>query len=467
MLLNPTACNGDLNAGTEYRPQRILPKKMILIPADLAEHPFYIDQTPVTYSDYRVYLEAGAPEPHYYKYSSYNKPNQPVTGITYNRAALFCNWRSRMQGLEPVYSPGSQVSEWGYISMQADYSTGGYRLPTETEFETAARGGSGNFDYPWGDKFSAEWANYDTDRGRSQSKKWWRLADVREMKANARGIYNMSGNIWHFTDTDLKGDHQSTVIKILKGGSWGSISPEELKIDNRSVAATDLYNYDIGFRCILPVSEKALQNTRQRPVKALSINFYRGSFTEIKTTTAFYDSKAFREKMARYIKQRFIENLNFKIKIDQQKIITPRELADLLIDTGIEYRINPVFLLGIMKSESGVSTVSFPRWFNNPMAYKWGNFHMKNGQPVYGYKKGRNRKYRTLKDGFSAYARGMRRKIYLNVSKKDLYSFHMTYVGYKAVEWMTALSIVYRDLLGVKLGPHYPKQNIRPYIYLK
>ncbi|MDI6591405.1 MAG: N-acetylmuramoyl-L-alanine amidase [Patescibacteria group bacterium] len=140
-------------------------------------------------------------------------------------------------------------------------------------------------------------------------------------------------------------------------------------------------------------------------------------------------------------------------------------MAQLIVDVSKEYNINPLFLTGVMVAESGFGTVSFSRWYNNPMAYHWQNALMKNGLPTYEPNPSRNRKYKNLKIGFQEFAKGIRRNIYLKAARKDLDAFHLLYVGYRANEWMGTISKVYNDVLGIKIGSHLPVNNIGEYIY--
>lgn len=66
------------------------------------------------------------------------------------------------------------------------------------------------------------------------------------------------------------------------------------------------------------------------------------------------------------------------------------------MDITKEYNIHPLFLTGVMVAGSGFGTVSFPRWYNNLMAYYWQNALMKNGLPTYKANPLRNRRYKNL-----------------------------------------------------------------------
>ncbi len=413
---------------------------------------FYMDETPVTYRDFLKYIEAGGVKAKYWEYETYNQSENPVTGIDWYHAVDYCNWRNAIEKLPP----------------------GTYRLPTEAEFEYAARGGLEGKNFPWGDEFNPSFANFDNERGVMKGD-WWRLAKVKDTPPNNYGLYGMSGNVWHWTNDWYDSNYYEKSpkdnpmgpeigrTKVVRGGSWGSISPDYLRTAKRSYTTPSNYNYDIGFRCVRLARGTILENPEIDEKTPYQFYQYK-IFSENELLEDVY-GKEFLNRLTQFITENYPNSIYFQTEIDEQNVINPKQMATLIIETMREYNINPLFLVGILASESGFGTVSFPRWYNNPMAYHWQNVLMKNGLPTYEPTPSHNRKYKNLEIGFREFAKGIRRDIYQNAAKKDLDAFHLLYVGYRADEWMYTITKIYKEVLGIDLGPHLPANNIGEYIY--
>jgi len=425
---------------------------------------FFMDINPITYKDFKIYVEEGGEKNAYWKYSSYNIDNQPVSGISWYHAIDYCNWRSFNEGLEPAYIKSDSFDYYGYEKWIFKPKSNGYRLPTKDQFIYAAKSGKDFRIYPWGNFFKDSLANYDTDKGDKNSK-WWRLAPVNSQFKNDWGLNGMTGNIWHWCNDNFNIYNENIKrTKALFGGSWGSIDSNDLMINHLSHSSPNNYNYDIGFRCILPVGKldsRILENAKP------TYDFYKKPKLYDLNINNVFKKISFINRLEIYLSDNYPKCINFISKIDQQEIISPKEMSETIIRVSNDFKINPLFLCSIMISESGFGTVSFPRWWNNPMAYHWQNKLMVNGLPVYEDLPGkRNRKFKTLNDAFEAFCKGIRREVYFNASKKNLYDFHMIYVGYKAKEWMYTISRVFMDVNSEIFNPNYPSKECGNIIYL-
>ncbi len=110
----------------------------------------------------------------------------PVECVSWNDVIDYCNKRSTAEGLKPCYSGTSDT-------ISCDFSANGYRLPTEAEWEWAARGaGNGSLDYEYsGSNDADKVAWYDENSG-------WKTHPVGQKQANSLGIHDMSGNVWEW-----------------------------------------------------------------------------------------------------------------------------------------------------------------------------------------------------------------------------------------------------------------------------
>jgi formylglycine-generating enzyme required for sulfatase activity len=188
---------------------------------------FYIDETEVSNSEYQRFCQAtGRAVPKTPDFTAH--PDYPVSAISYEDAKAYASWA-------------------------------GKRLPTEEEWEKAARGTDGRT-FPWGD---TAWT--------SDVPKQLQSVTSEPARRSPYGAYNMAGNVWEWTATPytpqaaelaamkrlLGGQKFSDTWQIIKGGSFASGGNENFAVSKRRGLPSDGRSPWIGFRCVRDASPPA------------------------------------------------------------------------------------------------------------------------------------------------------------------------------------------------------------------
>jgi formylglycine-generating enzyme len=221
---------------------------------------FFIGRFPVTHDEYARFVRAtGYPAPAIrdlplitiggrdalfrelaspYEWDGDQPPaghsSHPVVLVTHADAVAYCGWLSTVLGRAA-------------------------RLPTEAEWERAARGGVDGRRYPWGDDIDSSRCNYLTD---AASKRQRGTRPTGTYPPNAYGLYDIVGNVWEWVSDwycpdyyetgemrDPRGPESGT-MRIVRGGSWVNDDVAMLRCAYRHKVPPDTYAYSVGFRIV-------------------------------------------------------------------------------------------------------------------------------------------------------------------------------------------------------------------------
>ena len=187
---------------------------------------YYIDIHEITNADYKKYLAATGSKnlPRYWDDSNFNQSDQPVVGVTWKEAQDFCQW-------------------------------GNKQLPTEAEWEKAARG-KRPVKYPWGDEEPDKTrANFNNHIGKTTT-----VGSYPTGKSDY-GVFDLSGNVaewvqdWHFPEYYLFSPKENPPgpekghYKIIRGGNWKN-NAEDVNLTYRNATVPKARSKTVGFRCV-------------------------------------------------------------------------------------------------------------------------------------------------------------------------------------------------------------------------
>lgn len=227
------------------------------------ERPFYLALHETTNSQFRRFRAGHSSSA--MRGQTLDMDTQPAVNLSWNDAALFCNWLSQLDGLPPFYlEENGQVTGW-------DADSHGYRLPTEAEWAFAARVGSagemlmfpwGNEEYPppavienYADQSAADIVTFVLS---NYSDGYPTSAPIGSFAPNLNGFYDMSGNVseWINDYFDIRPSRGEPMLDplgpesgdrhVIRGASWARASRSELRLAYRESGHEG--NLEIGFR---------------------------------------------------------------------------------------------------------------------------------------------------------------------------------------------------------------------------
>lgn len=251
---------------------------------------FYMDRTEVTKAVWDEVRSWAVQHGYSFDNTGSGKASDhPVQSVSWYDCVKWCNARSEKEGKIPAYytdSAHTQVYRTGKVDLENDWVKweAGYRLPTEAEWEKAARGGLRAKRFPGGDTISHELANYHSYwvHGRPyyrydvSSTEGYHptyavgekpyTSPVRSFVANGYGLYDMAGNVWEWCWdwytwdyyrssplSDPRGPSASST-RILRGGSWFNVA-WDARLTCRNSTPPANVNDDRGFRSVLSAGQ--------------------------------------------------------------------------------------------------------------------------------------------------------------------------------------------------------------------
>ena len=187
----------------------------------------------------------------YFSHPAYDE--YPVVGVSWEQAVAFCNWRTRIKN--------------NFLKGKKKPPVSDFRLPSEAEWEYAARGGLPSATYPWGSPYLLDdrgcfLANFKPLRGDYAADQALYTVEAKSYYPNDYNLYNMAGNVSEWTGSSydpLSYDYVSSLNpnlslkeeerKVIRGGSWKDVA-YFLRVSTRDYEYQDTARSYIGFRTV-------------------------------------------------------------------------------------------------------------------------------------------------------------------------------------------------------------------------
>ena len=186
---------------------------------------FSMSENVVTVAQYEAYCKAmGKAMPTIPSFNAdWSKKDHPIVNVSWEDAKGYCAWA-------------------------------GVDLPTEAEWEYAARGGLAGKKFPWGDEFDGSKLQHSVGKSAGGT------SSVGSYEANGYGLYDMAGNVWQWCsdrygsynaqDTDNPHGINTGTVRVLRGGSWLTFDPDNFRCASRIGLITDFRSTNDGFRVV-------------------------------------------------------------------------------------------------------------------------------------------------------------------------------------------------------------------------
>ncbi|MBF0551373.1 MAG: SUMF1/EgtB/PvdO family nonheme iron enzyme [Deltaproteobacteria bacterium] len=246
---------------------------------------FYIEKHPTTGTQWKdVYDWATAHGYVFDNTGAAKADGHPVHDVSWYDVVKWLNARSEKEGRTPAYYTDA-VQATVYRTEKTDitkdmvkWTSNGYRLPTEAEWEKAARGGLAGQHYPWPSRGGTYSANIDCSKANYVACGKGGTTPVGTYNANGYGLYDMAGNVWEWvwdwydggwyskagaTSGDTRGPDSGS-YRINRGGGWTD-DANDLRCSGRVNCYDYPYfsDFDLGFRAVLGAGPKGADRRNQ------------------------------------------------------------------------------------------------------------------------------------------------------------------------------------------------------------
>lgn len=229
--------------------ESLLARHRVALPSPRREvtltRPFLVGRVPVTHALWEAIAGEPTPDP------TFRFDGHPADGVDFFAAAAFCNAASRLAGLPEAYALDGRSVRW------PDPAAPGYRLPTEAEWEVAARGGV-RTRYASGERLTTGDANFD---GHLEGGRFYASSTpVGSFEANALGLHDVHGNVWEWCwdfaagadpgpALDPRGPEDGS-YRLVRGGAWTCWRSWQCAAGLRVGFRPDMSGFDCGLRLV-------------------------------------------------------------------------------------------------------------------------------------------------------------------------------------------------------------------------